>query len=125
MLGVSALQSRSSFPTAEDDGRSSLDMALMAFIRYFANNPIRRDIIAFFARRMDTPVTATEVAHETGYRPQAVRAELDDLVLLGLLEAEGHDGGRAYKLTRDAELRWRVELFGKQRGRALAGARRR
>ncbi|HEY63219.1 MAG TPA: hypothetical protein G4O02_01490 [Caldilineae bacterium] len=87
-------------------------MDLLTFVRYFANSPVRRDVIAYFAHRLEAVTTARDVALRTGHRLQAVQDEMDDLVLLGLLEVEGKGEERRYRLAEDACLRRMVQRLG-------------
>lgn len=93
------------------------DIQLLSFLRLFANTSLRHAIIMSLVSDPDRPRTAREVAGQVGQRLRAVQAELDDLVLLGLLTTRQQEDTQYYQLTTDPQLR---RLAGRFRERFLA-----
>jgi hypothetical protein len=82
-----------------------VDIDLLVFIERYANDLIKWDLISFFARNPDTCGTAENVARSVGRDPRAVRSELGDLVMLGVLEWDNLGDDQTYHLTENPELR--------------------
>jgi hypothetical protein len=82
-----------------------VDVDLLVFIERYANDLLKWDLISFFARNPDLYDTADSVAHYVGRNPRAVRSELNDLVMLGILEWDNLNGDHIYHLTRRPDLR--------------------
>jgi hypothetical protein len=82
-----------------------LDVDLLVFIERYANDLIKWDLISFFAQNPDLYDTASNVAHHIGRSLRAVRSELSDLVMLGILEWDSLNGDHIYKLTQRPDLR--------------------
>ncbi len=84
---------------------TEVDIALLVFIERYANDLLKWDLISFFAHNPDLCGTADHVAHGVGRDPRVVRAELGDLVMLGVLERDHLDGVQTYYLTQRPKLR--------------------
>jgi hypothetical protein len=82
-----------------------LDVDLLVFIERYANDLIKWDLISFFAQNPDLYDTANNVAHHIGRNLRAVRSELSDLAMLGILEWDSLNGDHIYQLTHRPDLR--------------------
>jgi len=80
-----------------------VDVDLLVFIERYASDLLKWDIISFFAQNPDLYDTADNIAQHVGRNPRAVRPELGDLVILGILEW-GHLNGDHERLA----ARWRA-----------------
>jgi hypothetical protein len=112
MLELAMMTSADRALSPECGEPQNLDLALLAFVKQFANNPTRWHIVTHLARDMGVWFTAQEMAQRIKGSLRSVRAELDDLVLLGLLETEEVDGKSTYALARDPNLRRTIQRFG-------------
>jgi hypothetical protein len=90
--------------TPERAGKE-VDIDLLVFIERYANDLLKWDLISFFARNPDLIDTSANVARGVGRDQRAVRSELGDLVILGILERDKLDGDHIYHLTRRSDLR--------------------
>ena len=97
-----------------------IDVDLLVFIERYANDLLKWDLISFFARNPDLYDTADNVAQYIGRNSRAVRPELGDLVLLGVLERDRLNGDHVYQLTQHSDLRRLALRF----ARHLGGPRR-
>jgi hypothetical protein len=93
-----------SVQTPQGPGKE-VDIALLVFIERYANDLLKWDLISFFAHNPDLYDTADNVAHHVGRNPRVVRAELSDLVMLGILEWDRLNSDHVYYLTRRPRLR--------------------
>jgi hypothetical protein len=93
-----------SIQTVKRPGKE-VDIDLLVFIERYANDLLKWDLISFFARNPDFYDTADNVARGIGRDPRAVRSELGDLTILGILEWDNLDGDYVYHLTRRTDLR--------------------
>jgi hypothetical protein len=93
-----------SVQTPQGPGKE-VDIALLVFIERYANDLLKWDLISFFAHNPDLCGTAEHVAHGVGRDPRVVRAELGDLMMLGVLEQDRLDGVQTYQLTQRPKLR--------------------
>ncbi len=82
-----------------------VDVDLLVFIERYANDLLKWDLISFFAHNPDIYDTADNVARHVGRNPRVVRAELSDLVMLGILEWDRLNSDHVYYLTRRPRLR--------------------
>jgi hypothetical protein len=82
-----------------------VDVDMLVFIERYANDLLKWDLISFFAHNPDLYDTAANVAGHIGRNPRVVRAELSDLVILGILESDRLNGDQIYYLTRRPRLR--------------------
>ncbi|MCD6288886.1 MAG: hypothetical protein J7M34_00165 [Anaerolineae bacterium] len=117
--GLASSVSNSSQPKV---GGQALDIALLTFVRRFADNMVRWDIVAYFSQNPEAESTVQDIARWAGRRQRVIRAELEDLVLLGLLEVKEVAGKRVYKLTDDFGLRQIIQRFGEQLADGLSKA---
>ena len=85
--------------------QKEVDIDLLVFIERYANDLLKWDLISFFARNPNLYDTADNVARYVGRSPRAVRAELSDLVMLGVLEWDHLNGDAIYYLTQRPDLR--------------------
>lgn len=99
------------FTLAEHQAAVSPDLAMLAFIRCYADTPLRWEIIAYFAQHPEEPVTCHQVAEGVRRSARLVQVDLDDLVLLGLLERRKSPSGSQYALTDDPLLRRQMARF--------------
>jgi hypothetical protein len=82
-----------------------VDVDLLVFIERYANDLLRWDLISFFARNPNLYDTADSVARGVGRNPRAVRSELGDLAMLGVLDWDNLNGDYIYYLTQRPDLR--------------------
>ncbi len=101
----------SHFTAAEHQAPVSPDLAMLTFIRRYADTPLRWEIIVFFARHPEESVTSHQVAQGVRRSARLVQIDLDDLVLLGLLERRRSSLGSQYTLTADPVLRAQMIRF--------------
>ncbi len=113
MLESTLMTSADCFSSNEDSKPEALDLALLTFIRCFANDSMRWHIVAYFARHMEARLTVQEMAQQIRCSPQLVRTEMDDLALLGFLEVEEVNGNLTYVLAQDPGLRQTAQRFRK------------
>lgn len=101
----------SPFTLAEHQAAASPDLAMLTFIRRYADTPLRWGIIAYFAQHPEEPLTCHQVAQGVRRPTRLVQVDLDDLVLLGLLERRRSPSGSQYALTDDPLLRCQMTRF--------------
>ena len=82
-----------------------VDVDLLVFIERYASDLLKWDIISFFAQNPDLYDTADNIAQHVGRNSRAVRPELGDLVILGILEWGHLNGDHVYQLTQRSDLR--------------------
>lgn len=82
-----------------------IDVDFLVFIERYATDLLKWDILSFFANHPDFCVSASTVAAQVGRTVQAVRPELGDLVLLGILTQCDQEDQTLYQLTKAADLR--------------------
>jgi hypothetical protein len=82
-----------------------VDVDLLVFIERYASDLLKWDLISFFARNPDLYDTADNVARHVGRNLRAVRPELGDLVMSGILDRYRLNGDQIYQLTRRSDLR--------------------
>jgi hypothetical protein len=96
----------------QDTGAAKeLDVDLLVFIERYANDLIKWDLIKFFAQNPDLYDTPSNVAHHIGRNLRAVRSELSDLAMLGILEWDCLNGDHIYQLTHRPDLRRQALKF--------------
>jgi hypothetical protein len=88
-----------------------IDLDLFVFVERYATNLLKWDLLTFFGAYPDDEKTAEEIAGLLGRNYRAVRSELGDLVILGVLRQGGNNGNPAYQLTNDHILRGQVIKF--------------
>jgi hypothetical protein len=101
----------SPFVPAERQAAVSPDLAMLTFIRRYADTPLRWEIIAYFAQHPEEPLTSQQVAQGVRRSIRLVQIDLDDLVLLGLLERRRSPLGSQYTLADDPLLRYQMARF--------------
>lgn len=101
----------SPFAAAEHQAAVSPDLAMLTFIRRYADTPQRWEIIAYFAQHLEEPLTSRQVAQGVRRSVRLVQIDLDDLVLLGLLERRRSSLGSQYTLADDPLLRYQMTRF--------------
>lgn len=101
----------SPFTAAERRAAVSPDLAMLTFIRRYADTPLRWEIVAYFAQHPEEPLTPHQVAQGVRRSVRPVQIDLDDLVLLGLLERRRSPFGNQYILTDDPALRYQMIRF--------------
>lgn len=77
-----------------------IDVELFTFIERYATTLARWDLLIFFGQNPRLREHAPEIAQHVGRNTQLVQKELDDLVYLGILNAEHGVDGVWYGLTR-------------------------
>jgi hypothetical protein len=82
-----------------------VDVDLLVFIERYANDLLKWDLMSFFAQNPNSYDSADNVARHVGRNPRAVRPELGDLAMLGVLEWDNLNGDFIYHLTRRPDLR--------------------
>lgn len=96
-------------PSATQSGTAAssgeIDLELLTFVERFATNLARWDLLLFFGRHPSTRGSALAIARNVGRRPQSVEKELEDLVYLGILNAQQNAGGLTYQLSRSSSTR--------------------
>jgi hypothetical protein len=90
-----------------------VDVDLLVFIERYASDLLKWDLITFFARNPDLCDTADNVARHVGRNLRAVRPELGDLVMSGILDRYRLNGDHIYQLTRRSDLRKLALKFAK------------
>ena len=88
-----------------------LDLDLLVFVERYATNLLKWDLLTYFGRHPDEVRTVTEIASLLGRSERALRPELGDLVMLGLLEQTNGAGAPRYRLTPSPPLRSLVQKF--------------
>lgn len=94
-----------------------LDLEFLAFCKRCVTSTVKWDILLLFARNPYIQDTPQGLAHRIGRSPNIVRIELEDLSLLGILEAipfheqVGSLSPTAYRLTSKPALRRLVFQF--------------
>ena len=97
-------------PTSEkrEISTKEIDLELLVFVERYATNLLKWDILTFFGIHPDDQKSAAEITSHIGRNYRAVRSELGDLVILGILHKWGHNGDLTYQLTNDYGLRSQV-----------------
>ena len=90
-----------------------IDLELLVFIERYATNLLKWDLLTFFGSRPEVKLKAEEIARQVGCSYKAVRSELGDLAILGLLYKSSEQGQPVYQLTFDSILRPQVMKFAK------------
>lgn len=99
-----------------------IDVAFLVFIERYATDLLKWDILSFFANHPDFCVSASTVANQVGRTIQAVRPELGDLVLMGILtQCDQDEEQTLYQLTKSADLRKMTLKLARPRSRVKAG----
>lgn len=92
-----------------------VDVDFLVFIERYATDLLKWDILAFFAQNPGSSLSAAEVAQQIGRSLYAVRPELGDLVLTGILEHTATSNGHIkYHLTPAPALRRLILKFAYQ-----------
>jgi len=97
--------------TSDRAGWKEIDIDMLAFVERYANNPLKWEIVMFFGRNPHTRDLADHIARLVGRSEPAVRRELEDLALLGLLKRQPAPGANIYGLTDDPALRETLTRF--------------
>ena len=92
-----------------------IDLDLLVFVERYATNLLKWDLLTFFGAYPDDQKTAEEITSQIGRNFRAVRSELGDLVILGVLRKWGVNGHPLYQLTNDHVLRSQVIKFARNR----------
>jgi DNA-binding MarR family transcriptional regulator len=77
-----------------------IDVELFTFIERYATSLARWDLLIYFGRNPAVLDPAHEIANRVGRAAATVQKELDDLVYLGVLRAQGDKAGLVYGLVR-------------------------
>jgi hypothetical protein len=84
-----------------------VDVDFLVFVERYATDLLKWDILTFFGQHPEACVSMPALARKIGRNVPAIRPEVGDLVLLGILEqgrAEA-DSEFTYQLTQDLQLR--------------------
>jgi len=83
-----------------------VDVEFLVFIERYATDLLRWDIFTFFGQNPHFCGATVEIAQQLGRSVQAIRPELGDLALQGILEkTQLPDGQAKYRLTQTPHLR--------------------
>ena len=88
-----------------------IDPDLLDFLRGKVNTFLKWDLVRFFHENPHTADTAENIARYVGRDPQAVAAELGELVKDGLLKARTLGDFATFTLTEAAEARALIRRF--------------
>jgi hypothetical protein len=89
-----------------------LDIAFLVFVERYVSDLLKWDILTFFAHNPSFCASGTNIAQRLGRSVYAVRPDLGDLALLGILEqVQAEDGRASYRLTQEPYLRRMVLKF--------------
>ncbi len=93
-----------------------VDVALLVFVERYATDLLKWDILTLFADKPNFRVSATKVANRLGRSTHAIRPELGNLAMSGILSQtqRQHDGQTLYKLTSEPQLRKMTLKFAKR-----------
>jgi len=83
-----------------------INVEFLVFVQRYATDLLKWDILTFFGHYPDFSGTISQIARRVGRNSAAVRPEVGDLVLLGILEQTDTPQGKSlYQLTQQADLR--------------------
>jgi hypothetical protein len=82
-----------------------MDPKLLEFLKTKVNSFIKWDLVKFFHDNPNTADTAEGIARYIGRKTEAVKPELEELVVDGVMEASIINGIYIYSLTKDEEMR--------------------
>ena len=85
--------------------QKDIDLDLLIFIERYATNLLKWDILTFFGRHPDNRQTAQDIALQIGRSYRAIRPELGDLAMLGILTKFDNHNQPKYQLTDNPVLR--------------------
>jgi hypothetical protein len=103
------MSSRLQTPTKE------VDVGFLVFVERYATDLLKWDILTFFADNPNISTSLSGIAQRIGRSIHALRPELGDLVLLGILDQIKTSNGQAlYQLTKEAYLRRMTLKFADQ-----------
>ena len=85
--------------------QKDIDLDLLIFIERYATNLLKWDILTFFGRHPNNRQTAQDIALEIGRSYRAIRPELGDLAMLGILNKFDNHNQPKYQLTGNPALR--------------------
>lgn len=88
-----------------------MDDAILDFLKEKVNSFIKWDLIRFFHDNPHTKDTAENIARYTGRELATVAYELDDLVEVGVLDAETIANHRVYTLVEEEQTRHLINQF--------------
>jgi len=98
-------------PVAEPIPKKEIDLELFTFIERYVTNRLRWEVLTFFSYHPHTQKTAYQIAQQIGCSYRALRSELGDLALLGVLYKVNLTEYPAYQLTMEPMLRNQVLKF--------------
>ena len=84
-----------------------VDVDFMVFVERYATDLLKWDILTFFGHQPDFCGSTSQIAQHIGRSSKAIRPELGDLALLGILTQTQQGGERPtlYQLTQEPNLR--------------------
>lgn len=92
-----------------------VDVEFLVFVERYATDLLKWDILTFFADNPNISTPLSEIAQRIGRSIHALRPELGDLVLLGILDQIKASNGQAlYQLTKESYLRRMTLKFADQ-----------
>jgi hypothetical protein len=92
-----------------------VDVEFLVFVERYATDLLKWDILTFFADNPDICAPLSEIAQRIGRSIHAIRPELGDLALLGILDQIKASNGQAlYQLTQEPYLRRMTLKFADQ-----------
>lgn len=87
-----------------------IDVDFLVFVERHATDLLRWDIINFFGQNPEYCSTTPQIARRLGRSLQAIRPELGDLALQGILDkTQMQDGQALYRLTKTPHIRRLVQ----------------
>ena len=82
-----------------------VDVGFMVFVERYATDLLKWDILTFFGHNPDFYGPTSQIAQRIGRSSLAVRPELGNLALLGILERTQTQDKPLYQLTQEPHLR--------------------
>ncbi|NLE76161.1 MAG: helix-turn-helix domain-containing protein [Chloroflexi bacterium] len=95
-------------PAAEE---FEIDVELLSFVHRYASGPLKWDLLLFFGQNTYTRDTAEAIARRIGRRPQTVARELQDLAIMGVVQAHRLSGSAVFALAPSPKLRDTLSRF--------------
>ena len=88
-----------------------MDPTLLDFVKTKVNSFIKWDLVRFFYENPHTADTVENIAKYAGRNADAVRPELEDLVVSGIMEKRLLNNVPIYSLATDEEMRNLINQF--------------
>ena len=96
-----------------------VDLELLVFVERYATNYLKWDILTYFGQYPDDRQTAEDIAGKIGRNYKALRPEIGDLAMLGVLKKSNNSSRPKYQLTSNPLLRTQALKFAYQNTMAV------